>query len=331
MDSEENQPSTQEQDKPEDDSGEVQGSLGMRPVFLGNLVPNFSTDDLKDIFEKPVQPKPDKSYEPIPVDRVDQKRGYCFIFLKDATSPADKERIENFISDLNGMDIPNVSKALRVEFARGDGRVKRKEDERRKNIEPSDTLFVVNFHEETTRQEDLEFLFQPFGELLRIDMKRNYAFVQFKTVEQATKAKETTNGGKLDQAVLTVEYVARQRDNNNNNNRRRRDRGDDRRHGRNDRLDNRRRLDHGPPRYNRRDSPPPYRVGRRSRSRSRSPPYRHGYRSRSPPHGRYEDRYDDFRDRRGSSPPPYRGRSPDRDRGRDFYRDDRERDRGYRG
>lgn len=182
-----------------------------------------------------------------------------------------------FVSTYNNRDIPNVSKALRVEFARGDGRVKRKEDERRRNIEPSDTLFVVNFHEETTRQEDLEFLFQPFGELLRIDMKRNYAFVQFKTIEQATKAKETTNGGKLDQAVLTVEYVARQRDNNS---KRRRDRGDDRRHGRGDRFDNRRRLDNGPPRHHRRESPPPYRGGRRSRSRSRSPPYRHAYRSR---------------------------------------------------
>jgi RNA recognition motif-containing protein len=56
-------------------------------------------------------------------------------------------------------------------------------------------------------------LFEPFGELVRIDMKRNYAFIQFRTVEEATRAKETTNGGKLDQSVLTVEYVARQREN----------------------------------------------------------------------------------------------------------------------
>jgi splicing factor, arginine/serine-rich 4/5/6 len=60
---------------------------------------------------------------------------------------------------------------LRAEFARGDGRVKRKEDERRRNIQPSETLFVVNFHEETTKKEDLEMLFGPFGELVRIDMK----------------------------------------------------------------------------------------------------------------------------------------------------------------
>lgn len=89
--------------------------------------------------------------------------------------------------------------------------MKRKEDERRRNIAPSDTLFVVNFNEATTRREDLQCLFDPYGELIRIDMKRNYAFVQFKTIDEATKAKEKINGGKLDQSVLTVEYVARPR------------------------------------------------------------------------------------------------------------------------
>ncbi len=44
---------------------------------------------------------------------------------------------------------------------------------------------------------------------MRIDMKRNYAFVQFKTVEEAIRARDGTNGGKLDQSEITVEYVAR--------------------------------------------------------------------------------------------------------------------------
>jgi RNA recognition motif-containing protein len=91
--------------------------------------------------------------------------------------------------------------------------VKRVEDERRKNIAPSETLFVVNFHEATTKKEDLELLFEPFGKLLRIDLKRNYAFIQYATIAEATAAKEATNGGRLDQSVLTVEYVAQQRDN----------------------------------------------------------------------------------------------------------------------
>lgn len=67
--------------------------------------------------------------------------------------------------------VPNVSNALRSEFARGDGRIKRKEDDRRRKIQPSETLFVVNFHEETTKREDLQMLFEPFGELVRIDSK----------------------------------------------------------------------------------------------------------------------------------------------------------------
>lgn len=42
-------------------------------------------------------------------------------------------------------EVENVSTAIRAECARGDGRVKRKEDDRRKNIKPSDTLFVVRY------------------------------------------------------------------------------------------------------------------------------------------------------------------------------------------
>jgi len=242
-------------------------------------------------------------------------------------------------SSTRNREVPSVSTALRAEFARGDGRIKKKEDERRKNIAPSETLFVVNFNEATTKRQDLQMLFEPFGELVRIDMKNNYAFVQFKTIEQATKAKETTNGGKLDQSVLTVEYVARQRgDSSNRDRNRRRDRG-------RDRYDDRRGPPPPPPPM--RGPPPPYdrrhrddpryyddirryrdrsppRGRPRSRSRSRSPPPRYGRRSRSPAR-RYDDRYDDYR--RGS-PPDYRdmrrGGSPDRE----YYRGDRE--RGYR-
>ena len=119
-------------------------------------------------------------------------------------------------------NVSQVSNALRAEFARGDGRVKKKEDERRKKIVPNETLFVVNFHEETTKREDLQMLFEPYGELVRIDMKRNYAFVQFKTVEEAIRAKEATNGGKLDQSEITVEFVARRMGEGGG----RRDRGD---------------------------------------------------------------------------------------------------------
>jgi arginine/serine-rich splicing factor 4/5/6 len=174
---------------------------------------------------------------------------------------------------------------MRAEFARGDGRIKRKEDDRRKDILPNETLFVVNFSEETTKREDLEMLFSPFGELVRIDMKKNYAFVQFTNVEDSIKAKDATNGGKLDQSVITVEFVAaKRRDRDDYRDRGGGDRGgyrgrrDDNRGGYRGRRDDRDRDDR---RYgdDRRRSPP---RGRRDRSRSRSPlPYRGGYRSRS--------------------------------------------------
>jgi splicing factor, arginine/serine-rich 4/5/6 len=225
-----------------------------------------------------------------------------------------------FFSLLPFSSIPKVSRAVRVEFARGDGRVKRKEDIRRRNIAPCDTLFVVNFSEATTKKQDLEMLFEPFGELMRIDMRKNYAFVQFRTVEQAAKAKEGTDGGRLQQSIITVEFVVRQRVRDA---RRDRDGGRGRtpppssalssRPGNNDRArhddrgveregngrvsshsdyppaaadDYRRRL--SPPRYN-----DDYRGGRDRPSR----PYRSRSRSRSPERRMYED-----------YPPPARGR-----------------------
>lgn len=165
-------------------------------------------------------------------------------------------------------------------------------------------------------------LFEPYGQLMRIDMKRNYAFIQFKTVEEAALAREKTNGGKLDQSVLTVEFVARQRRHDDGvgyrNDRRRDDRGGYRgqsgyrgRDNGNDRYDDRRRdrgvggsrsenegrsyggyddrrgrYDDGPMRDRRVREPSPYQGGfrPRSRSRSRSPLGGHRYRSsRSPP------------------------------------------------
>lgn len=215
------QNSTEKNDKADSTENAV-GSAAMRPIFLGNLKPNYQADDIKAIFHKPLNPPGTDpgTFNPINVERLDQKRGYCFVFLKDAVTAADKDNAERYVAAISGMDVENISSALRAECARGDGRIKRKEDDRRKNIKASDTLFVVNFQEETTKREDLNMLFEPFGELLRIDMKRNYAFVQFRNIDEATRAKDATNGGRLEQNVLTVEFVARERNRNNDAGRR---------------------------------------------------------------------------------------------------------------
>jgi RNA recognition motif-containing protein len=82
----------------------VIGSTSLRPVFLGNLDLDYRSEEVVAIFEKPVEP-PNASmrYSPIPVDRIDLKRGYCFVFLKDVSTQSEKEQAERFVQDINGM------------------------------------------------------------------------------------------------------------------------------------------------------------------------------------------------------------------------------------
>lgn len=89
----------------DEESNAVIGSAALRPIFLGNLTAGYKTDDIFAIFERPILP-PDAdedSFSTMPVDRIDQKRGYCFVFLKDATTQDFKEQAERFVRDINGM------------------------------------------------------------------------------------------------------------------------------------------------------------------------------------------------------------------------------------
>lgn len=87
------------QRQPVADNDAVIGSSAMPPVFLGNLLPGYTAEQIIGIFERPISP----DYDPIPVDRLDQKRGFCFVFLKDAAAQNDKERVEQYVNELNGM------------------------------------------------------------------------------------------------------------------------------------------------------------------------------------------------------------------------------------
>jgi len=301
-----------------------QDPIEQRPIFLGNLSTMCNIKDIEDMFERPILSHSiPHLVGPIEIERIDLKRGFGFVFLKNARSLDERDAVEKYVQDLNGMEVANVSKQLRSELARGDGRIKRKEDVRRQNITPNETLFVVNFHEETTRKEDLEMLFSPYGDLIRIDMKKNYAFVQFATVDQAKRAKDATNGGKLDQSVITVEYVAR----------RDRDNGHHDSHGSRRDYNNRdsyRSSRSSPDRYNRRDRSPSnrYRDDRSPPRRGRSPDSRFrdrdSYNSRRSRYGSPDNNRSSRYHYRHSSPPSRRDRdarsSPDNASNRDNYR-----------
>ena len=83
----------------------------MRPVFLANLHSGYTTEDVIAIFERPMLPpslareqeESGRDHGPVVVDRIDVKRGYCFVFLKDAQDYNDLKRIERFVMEINGM------------------------------------------------------------------------------------------------------------------------------------------------------------------------------------------------------------------------------------
>jgi hypothetical protein len=86
------------------DDDAMVGSAAIAPIFIGNLMPE-STDHLTRLFEdsSSLSLSLDREYRPFPVDHIDLKRGYCFVFLKDADSQSFKDDIEAFVKEINGM------------------------------------------------------------------------------------------------------------------------------------------------------------------------------------------------------------------------------------
>jgi arginine/serine-rich splicing factor 4/5/6 len=84
-------------------SSESNGNMVMRPVFLGNLNHTYTAEQACEIFERPISPNSNVDYGVMSVERVDLKKGYCFVFLKDAINQEQKSKTERFVSDINGM------------------------------------------------------------------------------------------------------------------------------------------------------------------------------------------------------------------------------------
>ena len=85
----------------------TEGTVLMNGAFFDGLGPaSDSPEDVTSIFERPILPpklEESTNLAPMPVDRIDLKRGYCFIFLKDVPSQAEKELAERFVNDIHGM------------------------------------------------------------------------------------------------------------------------------------------------------------------------------------------------------------------------------------
>ncbi|XP_058104880.1 serine/arginine-rich splicing factor RS31-like isoform X2 [Magnolia sinica] len=240
----------------------------MRPVFVGNFDYETRQSDLERLFSRYGR-----------VDRVDMKSGFAFVYFED------ERDAEDAIRGLDDTPFGHSKRRISVEWSRGERGPRHREGSKSTaNTKPTKTLFVINFDPIQTRVRDIERHFEPYGKVLHVRIRRNFAFVQFETQEEATKALECTNMSKILDRVVSVEYALR----------------DDGERG--DRHDSPRRGGGG---YGRRDSPygrsiSPVRRGPGRPSpdygRARSPVYERYNgppthdRNRSPDYGRYRSR-----------------------------------------
>ncbi|KAG5037060.1 hypothetical protein JHK82_017833 [Glycine max] len=261
----------------------------MKPVFCGNLDFDARQSDVERLFRRYGK-----------VDRVDMKSafiafsflmtfaqcsisnmfqhrnhddfatvaGFAFVYMED------ERDAEYAIRRLDRTEFGRKGRRIRVEWTKQERDSRRSGGDSRKsssNSRPSKTLFVINFDPVHARTRDLERHFDSYGKILNIRIRRNFAFIQFESQEDATRALEATNLSKFMDRVITVEYAIRD---------------DDDRDRRNGYSPDRRGHDSPDGRYGRGRSPSPYRRGRGS------PDYGHGSNPSSRPDPRGSPKYE---------------------------------------
>ncbi|CAN6922350.1 hypothetical protein Bca4012_088095 [Brassica carinata] len=259
----------------------------MKPVFCGNFEYDAREGDLERLFRKYGR-----------VERVDMKAGFAFVYMENERDADDA------IRGLDRIEFGRKGRRLRVEWTKGErGGDRRTGGGSRRSsssMRPSKTLFVINFDADNTRTRDLERHFEPYGKIVNVRIRRNFAFIQYEEQEDATRALEATNNSKLMDKVISVEYAMKDDDARGNGQSpdRRRDRSPERRR----RSPSPYKRERGSPDYGRGGSPvAAYRKERTSPDygRRRSPsPYKRSRRM-SPEYGR---------DRRGNESPRRRER-----------------------
>ncbi|KAG7575153.1 RNA-binding domain superfamily [Arabidopsis suecica] len=238
----------------------------MRPVFIGNFDYDTRQSDLERLFSKYGR-----------VDRVDMKSGYAFVYFED------ERDAEDAIRGTDNTTFGYERRKLSVEWAKGE-RGKPRDGKAASNQRPTKTLFVINFDPIRTRERDMERHFEPYGKVLNVRIRRNFAFVQFATQEDATKALDCTHNSKILDRVVSVEYALRE-----DGEREDRYAGSPRRRSPSPVYRRRPSPDYGRPRspeYDRYKGPAAYERRRSPDYRRRSPDYGRA-RARSPGYDRY--------------------------------------------
>jgi len=170
--------------------------MGMKPLYCGNIEYETREPEIERLFGKYGR-----------VDRIDMKSGFAFIYMED------EQDAEDAIRGLDSTEFGMQRRRLSVEWTKhADRGVRRSEDGRRSvtDLKPTKTLFVINFDSYNTKVEDIERHFEPYGKLLNVRIRRNFAFVQFELQEEATIALDSTHLSKMLDKVITVKYAQRE-------------------------------------------------------------------------------------------------------------------------
>uniref|UniRef100_A0A7S2V061 RRM domain-containing protein n=1 Tax=Fibrocapsa japonica TaxID=94617 RepID=A0A7S2V061_9STRA len=163
-------------------------------VFVSNFDPDTHPRDLEAYFED----------GGLRVVRVAMKRGFCFVVVRN------HDDLETRVRKLDGGRLPGNSRFRRLRVELSKSRNTRRTSDREKTKQPSCTLFVVNFDVRRTFARDLADVFSKHGKLVRVDIKKSYAFVEFENLEDAERAYRRQNGMEIMGSRITVEYCVNQ-------------------------------------------------------------------------------------------------------------------------
>lgn len=152
-------------------------------LYCGNFEYEASEREVERLFERYGR-----------VERVDMKTGFAFIYMRD------KRDAEDAIRGLDGREFGYKKRRLKVELAKSAA-----SDRPPAALKPTNTLFVVNFDRDTTERE-VERAFERYGRIIRCQIKKTFAFVQFGSEAEAGDALKAMDGAKLHGRTLKVEF-----------------------------------------------------------------------------------------------------------------------------
>ncbi|KAK4344976.1 hypothetical protein RND71_035152 [Anisodus tanguticus] len=122
------------------------------------------------------------------ITRMITSVGFAFVYFEDERDAADA------IRGTDNIPFGYERRCLSVEWAKGErGRHRGDGPKSGGNQRPTKTLLVINFDPICTRIRDIEKHFEPYGKVLHVRIRRNFAFVQFENQEEATRALECTH------------------------------------------------------------------------------------------------------------------------------------------